>query len=102
MNNPHRAETVIPIRKAISRFTMQATIEISDELLTQAIRLADRERTTLNRLIEDALAIRLRTGTQPRRPALPVYERQGGLATAVADALAHRALLDAADGIENP
>jgi hypothetical protein len=73
------------------------TIELNDELLIQAQRLAERECTTLNRLIEDALALHLRTAPAKRRPALPVFRGSGGLASKVADSLTHRALLDAAD-----
>lgn len=80
---------------------MQTTIELNDELFTQAQRLAERECTTLNRLIEDALALRLRTASAKRRPALPVYQGSGGLAVTVADSLTHRALLDAADEADN-
>ena len=76
---------------------MQTTIELNDELFSQAQRLADRECTTLNRLIEDALALRLRTVSAKHRPALPVYQGSGGLTATVTDSLTHRALLDAAD-----
>jgi hypothetical protein len=80
---------------------MQTTIELNDELLTQAQRLAGRERTTLNRLIEDALALRLRAASAKRRPTLPVYQGSGGLAATVADSLTNRASLDAADRADN-
>ncbi len=76
---------------------MQTTIELNDELLCQATRLAERECTTLNHLIEDALTLRLRAVPTRRRPALPVYQGKGGLAAAVADSLTQLALLDAAD-----
>ncbi|TAN48158.1 MAG: DUF2191 domain-containing protein [Methylococcaceae bacterium] len=76
---------------------MQTTIELNDHLLAQAQILAERERTTLNRLIEDALALHLRTSSFRHRPALPVYRGHGGLTSSVTDSLTHRALLDAAD-----
>jgi hypothetical protein len=76
---------------------MQTTIELNDELLSQAKLLAERECTTLNHLIEDALMSRLRAMSTKRRTALPVYQGKGGLAPAVANSLTHRALLDAAD-----
>jgi len=78
---------------------MQTMIELNDDLLAQAQILAERERTTLNRLIEDALALRLRTSSR-RRPTLPVYHGQGGLTAAVTDSLSNRALLDAADEVD--
>ncbi|PPC91219.1 MAG: DUF2191 domain-containing protein [Methylobacter sp.] len=76
---------------------MQTTIELNDELFTQAQRLAERECTTLNHLIEDALMLRLRTASAKRRPPLPIYQGSGGLTASVTNSLTHRALLDAAD-----
>ncbi len=83
---------------------MRTTLDIDDRLLTKAKLLAAKEHTSLTRLIEQGLALRLRTQvTSPSRqrppppPALPVYAGKGGLQTTVADALTHRALLDAAD-----
>ena len=58
------------------------------------------EHTSLTRLIEQGLALRLRSPVKPfgqQQPALPVFAGKGGLRTSVADALSHRALLDAAD-----
>ncbi len=75
-------------------------MNIDDALLAKAKALAAREHTSLTRLIEQGLALRLRT--QPPRldsrpPALPVHAGKGGLRSTVVDALSHRALLDAAD-----
>lgn len=50
---------------------MQTTIELNDELFTQTQRLAERECTTLNHLIEDALMLGLRTASAKRRLPLP-------------------------------
>lgn len=79
---------------------MRTTLDIDDGLLTRAKSLAAQEHTSLTRLIEQGLVLRLRPQQAPakqRRPALPVYAGKGGLRTSVADALSHRALLDAAD-----
>ncbi len=79
---------------------MQTIIELNDELFMQAQQVAKQESTTLNNLIEDALAFRLRTLLKPA-PSLPIYPGKGGLAPTVADSLTHRALLDAADEMSN-
>ena len=82
---------------------MRTTLDIDDGLLTKAKTLAAKEHTSLTRLIEQGLALRLRTRVQPsskQRPALPVYVGKGGLRSTVADALSHRALLDAADEVQ--
>ena len=79
---------------------MRTTLDIDDGLLTKAKSLAAKEHTSLTRLIEQGLALRLRAQETPpsrHRPALPVYAGKRGLQTTVANALTHRALLDAAD-----
>ncbi len=79
---------------------MRTTLDIDDGLLTKAKSLAAKEHTSLTRLIEQGLALRLRAQVAPpnrHRPALPVYAGKRGLQTTVADTLTHRALLDAAD-----
>ena len=81
---------------------MRTTLDIDDGLLTKAKSLAAKERTSLTRLIEQGLALRLCaqvTVTPPSRHrlALPVYAGKRGLQSTVADALTQRALLDAAD-----
>lgn len=79
---------------------MRTTLNIDDELLIKAKSLAARERTSLTRIVEQGLALRLQakaTMIQRQRPALPVYAGKGGLQPGVADARSHRALLDAAD-----
>lgn len=79
---------------------MRTTLEINNRLLARAKALAVRESTTLTRLIEEGLTLRLRPVSQ-RRPAtpvaLPVHRGKGGIAPGV-DALSNRAMFDAADG----
>lgn len=79
---------------------MRTTLDIDDGLLTKAKLLAAKEHTSLTRLIEQGLSLRLRAQVSPAnrlRPALPVYAGKGGLQATVTDALTHCALLDAAD-----
>lgn len=80
---------------------MRTTLDIDDGLLMQAKSFAAREHTSLTRLIEESLSLRLRA-SQARmhgkgRPVLPVYAGCGGLRPAIRDTLSQRALLDAAD-----
>lgn len=85
---------------AHGREKMRTTLNIDDALLAKAKALAAREHTSLTRLIEQGLALRLRTQPpcpESQPPALPIYAGKGGLRTTVADAVSHRALLDAAD-----
>lgn len=81
--------------------TVRTTLNLDDALLAKAKLLAAQERTSLTRLIEQGLALRLRTPPLPdhpqQRPTLPVYAGRGGLQATVTDTLSHRALLDAAD-----
>lgn len=84
---------------------MRTTLDLNDALLAKAKALAAREHTTLTRLIEQGLTLRLR-GPDPlaprERPALPVHRGEGGLTGAVADTLTNRALLEAAEGGDGP
>jgi len=80
---------------------MRTTLDIDDGLLLQAKSFAAREHTSLTRLIEESLSLRLRTAQAPgsvkTRPALPVFAGHGGLRPTIRDTLSQRALLDAAD-----
>lgn len=80
---------------------MRTTLDIDDGLLTQAKSFAAREHTSLTRLIEESLAMRLRAAqrAQPDAcpPVLPVYAGRGGLQPTIRDTTSQRALLDAAD-----
>ncbi len=80
---------------------MRTTLDIDDGLLAQAKSLAAREHTSLTRLIEESLSLRLRALSAPQsgrlRTALPVYTGRGGLQPAIRDAKSQRAVLDALD-----
>ncbi|MDP1654057.1 MAG: DUF6364 family protein [Rhodocyclaceae bacterium] len=80
---------------------MRTTLDIDDGLLRQAKSFAAREHTSLTRLIEESLSLRLRaaqTSTSGKpRPALPVFAGRDGLRPTIRDTLSQRALLDAAD-----
>lgn len=81
---------------------MRTTLDLNDALMKSAKVLAAREHTTLTRIIEQGLALRIRAAAErgglQERPPLPVYAGRGGLSATVKDALTNRALVDAADG----
>lgn len=81
---------------------MRTTLDIDDQLLMQAKSLAATAHTSLTRLIEEGLSLRLRSEqastNHNARPSLPVYAGRGGLQPGIRDTLSQRALLDAADG----
>lgn len=77
---------------------MKTTLDLNDDLVLEAKALAARRRTSLTRLVEEGLRLRLSAARQPaphptRR--LPVLKGRGGLVAGV-DPLSNRALLDAA------
>ena len=78
---------------------MKTTLDLRDDLVAQAKALAAKERTTLTRMIEEGLALRLRRQRASRvgvlKP-LPVSKRGGGLRTGV-NGGSNRSLFDAAD-----
>ena len=76
---------------------MKTTLDINDQLLADAKALAAQERTTLTRLIEEGLMLRLRAqaaGKSRAKLRLPVFTGRGGLMPGI-DPLSNRALLDA-------
>ena len=80
---------------------MKTTLNINDTLVVRAKSAAAREHTSLTRLIEEGLALRLRPALRAgarRTIRLPVYAGKGGLMAAVSDPASNRSLLDAADG----
>lgn len=84
----------------------RTTLDLNDDLLAEAKVLAARERLSLTRLIEQALALRMRqagrqdASSQPS--PLPVFPGQGGLRAGIVDPVSNRQLLDAADGLPLP
>jgi len=76
---------------------MKTTLDLNDTLLAKAKIVATQQRTTLTRLIEEGLQLRLlkqRISAKPVR--LSVYRGKGGLIPGL-DGLSNNALLDAAD-----
>lgn len=75
---------------------MKTTLDINDQLLADAKALAAQQRTSLTRLIEEGLQLRLRSQAVPRRGKLrlPVYKGRGGMAVGV-DPLSNKAMLAA-------
>ena len=78
---------------------MKTTLDINDHLLADAKVLAARQRTSLTRLIEEGLRLRLRAtvGARPRGALrLPVFKGRGGLVQG-ANPLSNKSLLAALD-----
>lgn len=76
---------------------MKTTLDLNDTLVMAAKALAASQNTSLTRLIEEGLQLRLRVEEAPRpRIPLPVYQGQGGLAEGL-DGLSNKAMLAAAD-----
>jgi hypothetical protein len=75
---------------------MKTTLDLNDQLLADAKVLAVQQRTSLTRLIEEGLQLRLRAqaATQRGKPRLPVFKGRGGLAAGL-DPLSNKALLSA-------
>ena len=82
---------------------MRTTLDLNDDLLEEAKALAARERLPLTRLIEQALALRMRVAGQQGRGAqpgpLPIYQGMGGLRPEITDPGSNRQLLDVADSL---
>ena len=77
---------------------MKTTLNIQDNLLANAKAAAAMQRTTLTRLIEEGLTMRLATPAKTvalRGVTLPVM-RRGGLRSGI-DPTSNRAMLDAMD-----
>ncbi|MDX3895165.1 DUF6364 family protein [Pusillimonas sp.] len=76
---------------------MKTTLDLNDTLVAEAKAVAARQRTTLTRLIEEGLQLRLRKQQMPAKSIrLPVHHGEGGLMPGL-DGLSNKALLDAAD-----
>ena len=78
---------------------MKTTLDINDALLANAKALAAQQHTSLTRLIEEGLQLRLRSSEPVRRAAkkkIPVFKGSGGVVAGVNPA-SNKAMLDAAD-----
>jgi hypothetical protein len=76
---------------------MKTTLDLNDQLLANAKALAAQQRTSLTRLIEEGLQLRLRAkSTDPgrTRTRLPVFKGRGGLVAGV-EPRSNKALLEA-------
>ena len=78
---------------------MKTTLNLNDQLLADAKVLAVRQGTSLTRLIEEGLQLRLRGGAdvstaKAAKPRLPVLKGRGGLVAGV-HPLSNKALLHA-------
>ena len=76
---------------------MKTTININDQLLADAKVLAAQQRTSLTRLIEEGLQLRLRAkaaSVSRGTVCLPVFKGRGGLVAGV-NPLSNKAMLDA-------
>ena len=79
---------------------MKTTLNIHDTLLVEAKALAARQRSTLTRLIEEGLRMRLRAAESlpslAGRKPMPVFHGKGGLAPGLSG-LSTREMLDRLD-----
>lgn len=76
---------------------MKTTLDLNDQLLADAKALAAQQRTSLTRLVEEGLQLRLRAkvaSAKKGRIRLPVFKGRGGLVMGV-DPLSNKSLLDA-------
>jgi Family of unknown function (DUF6364) len=78
---------------------MKTTLDINDSLLANAKALAARQRTSLTRLIEEGLQLRLRSSRATAKASkrkIPVFNGRGGMVAGVNPG-SNKAMLDAAD-----
>jgi hypothetical protein len=77
---------------------MKTTLDLSDNLVAEAKALAARQRTTLTRVVEEGLRLRLQAPRTPKGPRvrLPVFKGRGGLVAGI-DPSSNKSLLQAAD-----
>lgn len=76
---------------------MKTTLDLNEDLVAEAKALAVRQHSTLTRIIEEGLQLRLRAQRTPGPPSrLPVYRGKGGLAAGV-DGSSNRSMIEAAD-----
>jgi hypothetical protein len=78
---------------------MKTTLNIKDSLLANAKALAAQQQTSLTRLIEEGLQLRLRASraaTKVGETKIPVFKGRGGLLAGL-NPRSNKAMLDAAD-----
>lgn len=76
---------------------MKTTLNLNDALLIQAKALAAQQRTSLTRLIEESLQLRLSSKPAANKAVrLPIYRGKGGLIGGLTG-LSNKEMLDAAD-----
>lgn len=78
---------------------MKTTLDINDSLLANAKALAAQQRTSLTRLIEEGLQLRLRSShaaTRVSKRKIPVFKGRGGVVAGL-NPRSNKAMLDAAD-----
>lgn len=78
---------------------MKTTLDLNDRLLADAKALAAQQRTSLTRVIEEGLQLRLRAQADPvprSRVRLPVHKGRGGLVAGI-DPLSNQSMRDALD-----
>jgi hypothetical protein len=78
---------------------MKTTLDINDTLLADAKALAARKRTSLTRLIEEGLQLRLRSSrgaAKAGKRKIPVFKGHGGLVAGL-NPSSNKAMLNAAD-----
>jgi hypothetical protein len=77
---------------------MKTTLDINDSLLANAKALAAQQRTSLTRLIEEGLQLRLRSfrnAVKVSKRKIPVFKGRGGLVVGL-NPSSNKAMLDAA------
>ena len=96
--DPQPAMIYCPYRNLYIKF-MKTTLDINDSLLADAKALAAQQRTSLTRLIEEGLQLRLRSShvtAKPDKRKIPIFKGRGGLAAGI-NPSSNKAMLDAAD-----
>lgn len=76
---------------------MKTTLDINDSLLANAKALAAQQQTTLTRLIEEGLQLRLRSSRatpKTNKHKIPVHKGRGGMVAGV-NPLSNKSMLDA-------
>jgi hypothetical protein len=77
---------------------MKTTLDLHDALVAEAKALAAKQRSTLTRLVEEGLRLRLRAAVQPAAAeavVLPVFKGRGGLKPGI-DPTSNKSLFAAA------